>query len=533
MKQPLVECIPNFSEGRRHEVIEAIVKAMQQAAAIHILDTSSDSDHNRTVVTFVGAPEEVERAAFAGITTAAELIDLTQHTGEHPRLGASDVVPFVPIRDVTMDECIAIAQRLGQRVGTELGIPVYLYEAAATHPTRENLAYLRSSKFQYEQLQEVIGTDPERMPDFGPAVIGTAGATVIGARPPLVAYNVYLNTHDVEIASKIARAIRHSNGGLRFVKANGFLVEGQAQVSMNLTHYQKTPVYRVVEMIRREAERYGVSITHSELVGLAPQEFFIEAARWYLQLDKFDSGQILEYRVQQAETEVTPLASEEPPVPEEATRHLPAVPSTTVIPVPFVNAVAEGTPTPGGGAVAALAGALSAALAEMVAQLTTGKKKYADVEVTMKAIAAAAGDLRQRLMHAIQEDIQAFDEVMEAYRIPKEEIARSAAIQAAMVHAADVPLNVARLALDAMQLAEQIARQGNVNAVSDATVAVFMGLAAVDGAALNVRVNAASLDDANLAARYRNDINAIAEQARAIRDTVIVIAEERAGIAAT
>jgi glutamate formiminotransferase/formiminotetrahydrofolate cyclodeaminase len=530
MKSPLVECIPNFSEGRRREVIEAIIKAMQQAAAIHVLDTSSDPDHNRTVVTFVGAPEEVERAAFAGITTAAELIDLTQHTGEHPRLGASDVVPFVPIRDITMDECVMMAQRLGQRVGTELGIPVYLYEAAATQPSRENLANLRSSKFQYEQLRDVIGTDPERMPDFGPAVIGTAGATVIGARPPLVAYNVYLNTRDVEIASKIARAIRHSNGGLRFIKASGFLVEGQAQVSMNLTHYQKTPVYRAVEMIRREAERFGVSITHSELVGLAPQEFFIEAARWYLQLDKFDSGQILEYRVQQAEAEVTALAGEEPPVPEEATRHLSTIPGTTLIPFPFVNAVAEGSPTPGGGAVAALAGALSAALAEMVAQLSTGKKKYAEIEVTMKAIAAAAGDLRQRLMSAIQEDIQAFDAVMEAYKLPKEDVGRSAAIQTALIHAADVPLNVARLALDAMQLAEQVARQGNINAVSDATVAVFMGAAAVEGAALNVRVNAISLDETQLAARYRNDINAITEQARTIKDAVVAVAEERAGI---
>jgi formiminotetrahydrofolate cyclodeaminase len=251
-----------------------------------------------------------------------------------------------------------------------------------------------------------------------------------------------------------------------------------------------------------------------------------------LQLDKFDIAQILEYRVQQAEAEVTALATEEPPVPEEATRHLSAIPSTTLLPVPFVNAVAEGTATPGGGAVAALAGALSAALAEMVAQLTTGKKKYAEVEVTMRAIAAAAGDLRLRLMSTIQEDIQAFDAVMEAYRLPKEDAGRPAAIQNALSRAADVPLNVARLALDAMQLAEQVARQGNVNAVSDATVAVFMGAAAVDGAALNVRVNAASLDDANLATRYRNDISAIAEQAHTIREAVIAVAEERAGIAA-
>jgi glutamate formiminotransferase/formiminotetrahydrofolate cyclodeaminase len=296
MKRPLVESIPNFSDGRRPEVLEAMVRAMQQAAPIYVLDSSQDPDHNRAVVTLAGTPEAVERAMFAAIRTAAGLIDMTQHTGEHPRLGATDVVPFVPLRDVTMDECVQIAQRLGRRVGEELGIPVYLYEAAATCPERQNLAKLRSATFQYEQLREVIATDPHRMPDFGPAVVGTAGATVIGARAPLVAYNVYLGTGDVTIAEKIARAIRQSNGGLAFVKARGFLVEGQAQVSMNLTDYRKTPVHHVVEMIRREAARFGVNVTYSELIGLAPQEFFVDAARWYLQLDKFEPDQIPSHR---------------------------------------------------------------------------------------------------------------------------------------------------------------------------------------------------------------------------------------------
>jgi len=531
MKRPLVECVPNFSEGRRPEVVNAIVQAIRQVGSIHVLDVSSDADHNRTVVTYVGEPDAVEAAAFAGIRKAAELIDLTQHTGEHPRLGASDVVPFVPIRDVTMNECVAMAQRLGQRVGDELGIPVYLYESAATRPERENLANLRSGKFQYEQLREVIGTDPARMPDYGPAMMGSAGATVIGARAPLVAFNVYLNTDNIEIAKKIARAIRHSDGGLRFVKSNGFLVEGQAQVSMNLTNYQKTPVHRVVEMIRREAARYGVGITHSELVGLAPQEFFVEAASWYLQLDKFEPDQILEYRIQMAETEPPVLADEEPLIPEEATRHVAAMDSPAIIPTAFVTAVAEGTAAPGGGAVAALAGALSAALAEMVARLTIGKKSYAEVEQTMNAVAAAASDLRQRLMRAIDEDIQAFNAVMEAYRLSKDDPERPAAIQNAMVHAADVPLNVARLALDAMQLAEQVARLGNKNAASDAAVAALVGLAAVEGAALNVRVNVASLEDDGLAARYQNDIMVIVEQARVMRDAVVGAAEERSGMA--
>lgn len=530
MNQPLVECIPNFSEGRRPEVIDAIVTAMRQVAGISILDTSSDPDHHRSVVTFVGTPEEVERAMFAGIKTAAKQIDMTQHSGEHPRLGATDVVPFVPIRDVTMDDCVALAQRLGQRVGESLGIPVYLYEAAATRPDRQNLASLRSGSFQYEQLREAIATDPARMPDFGPAELGTAGATVIGARPPLVAFNVYLGTGDVAVAKKIARAVRHSSGGLRYVKAAGFLVEGQAQVSMNLTHYEKTPVYRVVELIRREAARYGVAVTYSELIGLAPQAFFVDAARWYLQLDGFEPDQILEYRIQAAEAEPPPLADEEPPVPEDATRQVPTL-DRPVTPADFAEAVAAGTATPGGGAVAALAGALAAALAEMVARLTVGKKRYAEVEETMNAIVAAASGLRERLLAAVEEDVAAFDAVMATYRLPKDDPQRSEAIQAALAGAADVPLNVARLALDAMQLAEQVATQGNTNAASDAATAGLLGLAAVEGAALNVRINAASLEDADLAARYRNDIAALVERARAVRDAVVAAAQQRAGIA--
>lgn len=531
MSQPLVECIPNFSEGRRPEVIQAIVRAMQQADAIHVLDVSSDADHNRTVVTFVGPPHAVERAMFAGIQKAAALIDMTQHTGAHPRLGATDVVPFVPIRQTTMNDCVEIALRLGQRVGEQLGIPVYLYEAAASRPERQNLADLRNAKFQFEQLREAIVSDPAHMPDFGPAQIGTAGATVIGARAPLVAYNVYLSTDQVEIATRIARAIRHSSGGLRYVKAYGLLVDGRAQVSINLTNYQKTPVHRVVEMIRSEAARYGVSVAFSELVGLAPQEFFVEAARWYLQLDRFESDQILEYRIQKAESEVSALAAAEPPIPEDAAQPVIAVEPPPRTPAPFVAAVAEGTPTPGGGAVAALAGALSAALAEMVARLTIGKQRYAEVEPTMQAIAPAAAALRQHLLGAIDQDIAAFEAVLAALRLPKDDPARAAAIQAATIGAADVPLTVARQALQAMELAEQVVRLGNVNAVSDGASAVLIGLAAVEAAALNVRVNAASIDDRGLAQRYQHDAIALVSRARELRQAVIAVAEQRAGIA--
>jgi glutamate formiminotransferase/formiminotetrahydrofolate cyclodeaminase len=467
---------------------------------------------------------------FAGMQTAAALINMAEHSGEHPRLGATDVVPFIPIRDVKMSDCIAIATRLGQRVGEELNIPVYLYESAATRPERQNLENLRGTSFQYEQLKAVIGTDPARMPDFGPAEMGTAGASVIGARPPLVAFNVYLTTSDVEIAKKVARAVRHSTGGLRYVKAAGFLVEGQAQVSMNLTNYQKTPVARIVELIRSEAARYGVGIAFSELIGLAPQEFFVDAAQWYLQLDKFQPDQILEYRIQRAEAEESRLVAEEPPVPEGASRPVAAIESLPRTPAPFVNAVADATPAPGGGAVAALAASLSAALAEMVARLTVGKKKYAEVEETMQAIVAAASDLRTRLLSAIDEDVAAFDAVMDALRLPQDRPDRETVIQASTIHAADVPLNVARLALEAMHLTAQVARQGNKNAATDAAVGALMGLAAVEGAALNVRVNAVGLKDQVLAARYSQDASALVERARAVRDAVIAAAEDRAGL---
>ncbi len=294
MKQ-LVECVPNFSEGRRQEVIDRIVTAMSRVAGVWVLDVQSDVDHNRSVVTLVGEPQAMVEAAFQGIRQAAGLIDMGQHRGGHPRMGATDVVPFVPVRGVTMDDCVALARQLGERVGNELGIPVYLYEAAATRPDRCNLADVRRG--EYEGLKEEIGIDPDRAPDFGPAAMGRAGATAIGARPPLIALNVYLNTSDLAPAQAIARAVRHSSGGLRYVKALGLLVEGQAQISMNLTDYRHTPIHRVLEMIRAEAAHYGLSVTRCEVVGLVPAQALLDSARFYLQLHGFSPDQVLENRL--------------------------------------------------------------------------------------------------------------------------------------------------------------------------------------------------------------------------------------------
>ncbi len=291
----IVECVPNYSEGRRQEVIDRIVAAMSRVPDIQVLDVQSDLDHNRSVVTTIGAPQAVLESAFQGMSKAAELIDMNHHRGGHPRMGATDVVPFVPVRDVTMEDCVILARKLGERAGTELDIPVYLYEAAAMHPDRRNLAAVRRG--EYERLRQEIGVNPDRAPDFGPAVMGSAGATAVGARPPLIAFNVYLNTGDVTPAKAIAEAVRYSSGGLCCVKALGLIVEGQAQVSMNLTDYGRTPIYRVLELIRAEAERYGLCVTRSEVVGLLPAQALLDSARFYLQLRDFSSDQILENRL--------------------------------------------------------------------------------------------------------------------------------------------------------------------------------------------------------------------------------------------
>jgi len=292
---PLVECVPNFSEGQRPDVIATIVNAMQAVVNVRILDVHSDGDHNRSVVTMVGPPAAVQAAAFQGIRKAAALIDMDVHRGVHPRLGATDVVPFVPVQDVKMSACVSLARDLGQRVGDELGIPVYLYARAARRPEYTHLEDVRRGG--YEKLKQDIGCQASRQPDFGPLTLGKAGATTIGARKYLIAFNVYLNTGDVRIAQRVAKAVRYSSGGYRYVKALGVLVAGQAQVSMNLTNFQHTPIYRVLETVRREAVQYGASITHTELVGLAPQQALLDVAQWYLQLERFDAGRVLENRL--------------------------------------------------------------------------------------------------------------------------------------------------------------------------------------------------------------------------------------------
>ena len=294
----IVECVPNFSEGRRKEVIEEIVDQVRKRKDVKLLDYSSDPDHNRTDVTFVGEPQAVKSAALDLAIKCVELIDMNKHKGEHPRMGAIDVVPFIPVYNVTMEECVKLAHEFAKEFSEKTGVPCFMYEEAATRPDRKNLADVRRGEF--EGLKEAIGKDPDRVPDYGPNRIHpTAGATAVGARFFLIAFNVNLGTSDIEIAKKIARAVRHSSGGYRYVKAMGFEIKerGIVQVSMNLTNYQKTPIFRVFETIKSEAERYGVPIVGSEIVGLVPLEALVMVADHYLRLENFSIDQVLEKRL--------------------------------------------------------------------------------------------------------------------------------------------------------------------------------------------------------------------------------------------
>ncbi len=486
----IIECVPNFSEGRRPEVIEQIVAAIRSVDGITLLDQSADADHNRSVITFVGDAAAVEEAAFQGIAKAAELIDMTQHSGEHPRMGATDVVPFIPIAGASMDDCVQIAKRLGKRVGA-LGIPVYLYEDAATKESRRNLEDVRRG--QFEGIREAIKTKKSRKPDYGPSELGRAGATAIGARAPLIAYNVYLSTDDVRVAQEVGKAVRHSSGGLRFVKGAGFLVDGKAQVSMNLTNFRKTPLARVMEMIRTEAARYGAHIERSELVGLIPQEALDDAAAWYLHLHDFDRQQILERRILNTAK------------PAESS---------------FLDAVASAEPAPGGGSAAAHAGALAAALVAMVARLTIGKKKYAAVEGQMNSLLEQAEALRKQFTVAVEQDAAAFHAVMAAFTLPKEPDTKAAeraqAIEAATLEAMRLPLSVATMAVQTLRLATHAAELGNTNAISDAGTAAALAKASLQGAALNVRINASSLPGNSQAAEYLKELKDFESQAVAL-----------------
>lgn len=464
MPSPLVECVPNFSEGRDQATIDAIRAAVEAVPGVQLLDVQADKSHNRAVFTFVAPPDPAVEAAFRAMQVATQRIDLTKHEGEHPRMGATDVVPFVPVRDVTMDDCVALARRLGERVGKELQIPVFLYARAATTPERERLPDIR--KGQFEGMRDRV-----LEPDFGPTKVHvTAGATAIGARPFLVAYNVYLNTQEIAVAKDIAKEIRTSSGGLPGVQASGFIVDGLAQVSMNLLDIDITSPAVVFNAIKVRAEKRGVQVQMSEIVGLIPERALIGAAESSLRLSNA-GDHVLETKIRGG----VPAAG----------------PSMDA----WLDELAGPAPTPGGGSAAALAGAVAAALVAMVARLTIGRKTYAAVEPQAREIVAEAEQLRAELRRLVDEDAAAYDGVSRAYKIPKDDPRRPGAIDDALLAAARPPAEVVKRGRRLLALCQTLEQIGNKNALSDARVAAMLAKTAIDGASENVNVNLAGMSD--------------------------------------
>src|SRR5208283_5104140 len=483
----LIECVPNFSEGRDPAKVSAIVEAMRSVPGVYVLDQEMDADHNRCVITLAGDPDAVGEASLRGAGRAMELIDMNVHRGAHPRVGATDVVPFIPIEGVTIEDCVALARRVGNELWKRYRIPVFFYEAAAMRPDRVNLENVRRG--QFEGLREEMKHNHDRQPDVGePKLHPTAGVTVVGARKFLIAYNVNLNTPDVGIANKIAKAIRFSSGGLRYVKSMGVELKARnlAQVSINLTDFEQTPMHRVYEMVKREAARYGALPVGSEIVGLIPKKAIEMAADFFLQLEGFSPSQVFENKLEAVLTG-TPIEAKDGKLASVAR--------------PFLEAVAAPTATPGGGSVSAYVGAMAAALGQMVAGLSRKKKSQA---MHVDKLSEVLDELRRtadELTAAIDRDAASYESVMAAVKLPQgnaeETTQRESSIQAATKEAAEVPLQVAEKAAQLNGHLLQLQAIAAASMKSDLQVARLMAVAAAKGALANVEINLDGLKDVN------------------------------------
>ncbi len=499
----LIECVPNFSEGRDPAKVDSIVGAMSSVPGVYVLDREMDADHNRCVVTIAGEPDAVAEAALLGTGKALELIDLTKHSGAHPRVGATDVVPFIPIEGVTIEDCVALARRVGHEIWQRYRIPVFFYEAAATRPDRVNLENVRRG--QFEGLREEMKKNHARQPDVGePKLHPTAGVTVVGARKFLIAYNVNLNTADISIANKIAKAIRFSSGGLRYVKSMGVELKARnlAQVSINLTDFEQTPMHRVYEMVKREAERYGAMPVGSEIVGLIPKKAIEMAADFFLQLENFSPAQVFENKLEAALTGAPLEIAKDGKLAGLAR--------------PFLDAVAAPTATPGGGSVSAFAGALAASLGQMVAGLSRKKKSQAQF---VDELSAALDELRRtadELTQAIDRDAASFDAVMAAFKMSQgdaqETQQRNEAIQKATKGAAEVPLQVAERSVAVFERLGQLEAIAAASMRSDLQVARLMAGAGARGALANVEINLDGITDAAYVASLRTKMATLRER---------------------
>jgi len=499
----LIECVPNFSEGRNPAKVDAIVAAMSSVPGVYVLDREMDADHNRCVITLAGEPDAVAEATLLGTGKALELIDLTKHTGAHPRVGATDVIPFIPIEGVTIEDCVALAKRVGTEIWKRYRIPVFFYEAAATRPDRVNLENVRRG--QFEGLSEQMKHNLDRQPDVGePKVHPTAGVTVVGARKFLIAYNVNLNTSDISVANKIAKAIRFSSGGLRYVKSMGVELKARnlAQVSINLTDFEQTPMHRVYEMVKREAERYGAAPVGSEIVGLIPKKAIEMAADFFLQLENFSPAQVFENKLEAA------LGGAPLEVAEKG--------KFAGLARPFLEAVAAPTATPGGGSVSAFAGALAAALGQMVAGLSRKKKSQA---AYVDQLSTALDELRRatdELAEAIDRDAASYDAVLAAFKLPQgdaqETKQRDEAVQKATKGAAEIPLHVAERCVALFERLGQLESIAAASMRSDLYVARLMAGGGARGALANVEINLEGLADEAYASYTRVKVAALRER---------------------
>ena len=553
----LIECVPNFSEGKDLAKVKAITDAIESVDGITLLDVDPGADTNRTVVTFVGNPDAVSEAAYLGIKMAAEVIDMSKHKGAHPRMGATDVCPFIPISNVSNEECIDLSKEIGQRVGKELSIPVYLYEHSAQTPERKSLPDIREG--EYEGLAEKL-KDIKWKPDFGPAKFNVAaGATVMGMRDFLIAYNINLNTKDHRLATDIAFEIRESGrskrkpdpdspnlldgeiirnsdgspvkvpGMFKEVKCVGWYIDTfkRAQISINFNNYKVSSIHDVYDAACKLADERGIRVTGSELVGLIPLEAILMAGRHYLAKQRRTVGvpeeDIIQAAVQSLGlNDVTPFIAEEKIIEyavKESDDELMSMSAQG-----FVNELSTNSPAPGGGSVSALAGSLGAALSSMVAALTHEKKGFIALKPEMDKIGVEAQTIKDRLSFLVDEDTNAFNNVMEANRMPAsnddEAKVKDRAIRKANEYAIDVPYEVANLCKRVIELADILVEKGNPNSVSDAGVAGEVALAGLRGASMNVLINLPSIDDEEYRSEKRKEVDGLIQAAEALHKIV-------------
>ncbi len=553
----LIECVPNFSEGRDKSKIDNIVKQMSDVPGITVLDVDPGQDTNRTVVTIVGAPEAIAEAAFQGIKRASEVLDMGQHSGTHPRMGATDVCPFIPVSNITIEECVDLSKQVGKRVGDELGIPIFLYEKSAQKPDREKLPTIR--KGEYEGLSEKL-KDGNWQPDFGPAKLHVkAGATVMGCREFLIAYNINLNTKDHRLATDIAFELREAGrskrspnpdsknlldgeivrqengkpvkvpGMFKDVKGIGWYVElfNRAQISINFNNYKVSTIHDVFDAACKLAEERGIRVTGSELVGLIPLEAMIMAGKYYLKKQNRSLGvptaDIVECAVQSLGlNDVTKFDPQEKIIDyavQSENRPLMSLTGTD-----FVKELSTNSPAPGGGSVAALAGALGAALLSMVAALTHEKKEMLETKPEMDIIGVEAQTLKDRLTFLVDEDTEAFNKVMDANRMAEtndnEQKIKDKAVEVANKYAIEIPMETAEKCFRVIELAEILVEKGNPNSVSDAGVAAEVALAGVSGACMNVLINLPGIEDEDYCDSKRDQVETIMEKAESLEKIV-------------